>query len=267
MGTIDVQTDLGPIRFEGRDTGRPIILLITGAFAALDQMDRLQDRFPAADVLRAHLPGNHCPPLVSASVGVFSAAFTAALDVRFPGRPTIVVGLSVGALVAFAIRSAAVRAILAVEPPLVMAEAWPLEVLPQHAPPGSDEFLWNIIGVGREAMELRDYRVLVPQISVPAHVLLGDPPPPRGPWRDTLPGLVGPLARATLRSNPLISIENLPGIGHHVVRYAPLNLLAAIQRTAELAFGPLAAQLALPGDITLPSHLRAAGLGPHRASI
>ena len=263
--TIDVQTGFGPIHFVGRDTGAPVILLITGTFANVNQMDRLQDRFPAADVLRAHLPGNHCPPLMDASISMFADAFTEALDVRFAGRPVILVGLSVGALVAFAIRSTLVRAILAVEPPLVMAEAWPLESLPQQAAPGNEAFLWNVIGLGRETMEPRDYRALVPQISVPTHVLLGDPPPPRGPLRETLPGLVGPLGRAAFRVNPLITIEDLPGVGHHVVRYAAPELLAAIQRTAELAFGPVVARMTLPKGVTLPARLSAPGPGPRRA--
>lgn len=188
MGAIDVDTDLGPIRFLGRDAGAPVVLVITGAFAMENQVDRLQDRFPSLDVLRAHLPGNHSPPMDIPSVGVFGAAFTAALDARFPGRPLVLVGLSVGALVAMATRARGTRAMLLVEPPLVITEAWPLEALPREAPPGNEEFLWNVFGLGRAVIEPRDYRPLVSQIGVPAHVLLGDPPPPRGPWGNTMPG-------------------------------------------------------------------------------
>lgn len=93
MDIIEVSTDLGPIQFRGRDSGKPILLLITGAFATEDQMSLLQDRFPAVDALRAHLPGNHCPSLVDSSVGVFAAAFTTALNSRFAGREVVVVGL------------------------------------------------------------------------------------------------------------------------------------------------------------------------------
>ncbi len=246
-GVIQVRTDFGVIEFRGVDRGRPILLLITGTLASEDVMDRLWERFPALDVLRAHLPGNHCPPLVSTSVGVFAAAYDAAIARAFGERPVVVAGLSVGALVAFALRAPSVRAVLGIEPPLVMSEAWPLAMLRELAPPGYADFLWTVMGIGPETTEERDYRPLVARPGPPLIVLLGDPPPNVG---DDLPagtpGLVGARSREALRDSPRAEARFVPGVGHHLVRDAPVQVLTAICRALEVGLGPAYARPTLP---------------------
>lgn len=116
-GVIEVATDFGAVEFRGADRGRPVLLLITGTLATEAVMDRLFERFPALDVMRAHLPGNHCPTLVSTSVGLFAAAYGAAIAKALAGRPVVVAGHSVGALVAFALKGLTVRAAVGIEPP------------------------------------------------------------------------------------------------------------------------------------------------------
>ena len=77
---FEVGTSLGPLWFWGRDTGRPILLVISGAFAVADFFWKIQELFPAADVLRTHLPGNHCPHLSQTSIRAFATASLAATN-------------------------------------------------------------------------------------------------------------------------------------------------------------------------------------------
>src|SRR5436309_7121331 len=94
---FEIGTPLGEVWMWGRDTGKPVALVITGAFAEFHIYDRLQLVLPGFDVLRTHLPGNHCPPLVATSIGAMAAALTEAVNARFPGRALLIVGFSTGA--------------------------------------------------------------------------------------------------------------------------------------------------------------------------
>ena len=252
MEIIEVQTEFGPIQFRGTDTGKPILLLITGAFSSEQVMVQLGARFGKVDVLRAHLPGNHCPPLIEASVGVFGAAYGAALDKRFPGRDVVLVGLSVGALVGFAMRSSAVRAIVAIEPPLLMREAWPLVVLREQAPPGQEAFLWTVLGIGPDRVEDRDYRPLISDLRVPTLVLLGDEPPAPGTAWVEMPGLVGPEGRRALHASPRVEVTIIAGAGHHIVRSDPFDVVSAIRHALEIGLGPAQAALTMPPGYVMP---------------
>jgi pimeloyl-ACP methyl ester carboxylesterase len=94
---FEIATSLGEVWMWGRDTGKPIVLLITGAFADFDVYDRLPLVLPQFDVLRTHLPGNHSPVLIDTSIGVMAGAISQAMTARFGGRPLVILGLSTGA--------------------------------------------------------------------------------------------------------------------------------------------------------------------------
>lgn len=243
---FEISTNYGNIEFRGRDTGRPLLLFITGVLADENQLNLVQQRFPNLDVLRAFLPANHCPPLVGVTIEIFAAAYTSAFDKRFAGRDVVVVGLSVGALVALGLRMQGVRELVLVEPILMMDEAWPLKALRTQAPPGYETFLWNILGIGSDSTEPRDYRQLLVDTKVPVLALLGDPPPPEGPWSGAMPGLVGPISRAALTAHPLTAIRDFPGVGHNIIRDAGTALLAEIQMVVERVFGKEASSLHMP---------------------
>lgn len=238
METIKVETDLGPIWFRGRDTGRAILLVVASEFSSEPTMERLQALFPALDVLRVHLPGNHCPLLVGHSIGLYAAAYDMALDQRFPGRAIVVLGLSAGGLVALGLHAQGVKRVIAVDPPLVTREAWPLARLKETAPAGSEAFLAAVLGVGVEGDHAPDYRPLLDRLTVPTIALLADPPPEPGAVFEDLPGLVGPLARAALRARRSIEIEEVHGASHNILRVAPGRLLQTLVRTLRQAFTP-----------------------------
>lgn len=228
----EVATPFGPVHMWGRDTGRPVLFAIAGAFAAPTYLHLLQTRFPELDLWRTHLPGNHCPPLVTASVGVFGAAYSQALSSRLGGRPALVVGASVGALVAMALGSPEIRASVLVEPPLRTGQAWPLRTYPAKAPPGSEDFLWNVLGVSAERQEPRDYLALVDQIARPAIALVGGEPLLPERRAAVMPSLVDEESRARLRAHPLVEVVECAGAGHNIPRLAPRPMLDAIRRLA-----------------------------------
>ncbi len=214
------ETPLGPIELLGRDTGRPIQVVITGAFASSNTLELNQDRFPELDVWRTHLPGNHCPPLVATSVGVFAAAISQALRQRLAGRTAQVIGLSVGALVAMALDADLVDRLLLVEPPLRPDRAWPLTQLLDAMPAGGEDFVWQVFGLAPDRREPREYTGLLDRLSRPAKLVLGGdallPERDRTGW----PSLVDDDSRRVLAAHLLVEVQVLPGAGHHVLKEA-----------------------------------------------
>jgi pimeloyl-ACP methyl ester carboxylesterase len=226
---IEVQTALGPVWFFGQPTGRPILLIITGAYADATLLDHTQRSFPDHDVLRAHLPGNHCPRLAVTSIDAFTAAYAEALEAVASGRRVAILGLSTGALVAMGLRSPCVRAIVAVEPPLLTEQLWPLDERFQPATPKDAEFVWSVFGIGRGPIEGRNYAPVLEGLSVPTTVLIGDIPLLPRRRLDIIPSLIDDQARALLDRNPHVRIVVVPNAGHNIPRQAPLVLLKAMQ--------------------------------------
>ncbi len=226
---MTIETRLGPVQMHGADTGRPVLFTIAGAFAHPTYLHRLPPMFPELDVWRAHLPGNHCPELAASSVGVFGAAYAEALSARLAGRPAAVLGVSVGALVALAMRARETRCMILVEPPLRTADAWPLRAYPAKAPSGSEAFLWNVLGVAVGAHEPRDYTGLLQGVACPTRALLGEVPLLPERTAEVLPSFVDEPSRALLRAHRLIDVVDCAGAGHNVPKLAGGHFLAAIR--------------------------------------
>lgn len=232
---IEVSTSLGPIWFHGRDTGRPVMLLLTGAFANANVLDHAQPFLPDVDLWRAHLPGNHCPGIEPVSVATFAAAYTAALDSRAAGRNVAAVGLSTGALVVMALRARGLKSMLLVEPPLRSDDCWPLFEFRTQGPPGWESLIEPVFGIGPHDARPMDYRPLLDTMAVPALVLAGAIPlQPRRPL-PVMPSLVDTESRAWLAAHPRVRFEVLADVGHNVPAQAPEAFLKALLRVARVA--------------------------------
>ena len=214
---FEIATSLGEIWMWGRDTGKPIALVITGAFAEFDIYTRLQLVLPQFDVLRTHLAGNHCPSLIDTSIGAMASAISQAMTSRFGGRPLIVLGISTGALVAMAVATPDLKALLLVEPFLRTLHVWPFRgMVQEYRSPGQQNFLWKVLGVRDGEAAERDYRHLARALRVPGHVLLGGVPlMPKRPL-PILPSFVDEEDRATMRDQPLLNVTEVPDAGHNV---------------------------------------------------
>jgi len=235
---LEVETPFGPVWFWRRDTGQPVLLLITGTFAEADVMRGLDDVLQGVDLWRAHLPGNHCPPLATASVGMFAAAFTHAIGTALKGREVVVMGLSVGGLVALGIRAPNVRRLMVVEPPLLTEGLWLLEVLRDQAPPGHEDFLWQVLGIGPDRIEPRDYSALLAALRLPTRALVGGVCGPRDLDFEIMPSLITPACRALLDRHPQVTVVEAPGAGHNVPARGTMIFFRALKTTCREAFGP-----------------------------
>lgn len=225
-----------PAAFEGAP-GRPLLLTIAGAFAI--PRGPLFQLAPAlggaADILSGHLPGNHCPTLISASVGTYAAAYSHVIGAAFPGRDVVLCGASIGGLVALGVRAPQVKRMVVAEPPLVMSKIWPLRPSIRNrlaqAPDDADleAFCRNVFGVGPSTLEERRYDGLVDMLARPTHVLVGDRPLfPERPV-EKLPSLVDEPERAFMARHPQIRLSVLAGGGHNVLQETAPAFLAALR--------------------------------------
>jgi hypothetical protein len=232
---FEVETAFGPVWMWGRDTGRPLVVVLTGAFAEFWVFDRLQLAMPDVDVVRLHHPGNHCPGLEPLHLGAIAAAYGSALETRFPGRRAAVLAMSAGALVALALRWPAVRRMVLVEPFLRTGHIWPFRRLGERVETETQrDFVRNVLGADGTRLEDRDYSHLLAALATPTRVLLGDTP--LGAPRDIseMPSLVDDRDRAALGAHPLVSVTEAPG-GHNVgSRHVDL-IFAAISAAAREA--------------------------------
>lgn len=201
--------------------GRPVVLFINGAFSiARPRSYELPGLLPGAVVLNAHLPGNHCPRLNAHTVEVYAGAYTEVLDQI--GRPGVVIGASIGALLSLGITSPWVKGLVLLEPPLQTGKLWCVienfRAKLAAAPCDDDlrEFLWNVFGVSETTLENRDYRPLLDGLARPGWAAFGELPlmPPR-PFK-ALPSLVDEPERLLLAAHPLLRTEVVPTVGHNV---------------------------------------------------
>lgn len=229
---FEVETPFGPVWLLGRDTGKPLFVLATGLFAQPWVFDRLQIALPDVDVARFHLPSNHSPPLVPNSIGTIGRALTIAIEARYPGRPTAILGLSAGALVAMAVSAPQVRRLVLVEPFLRTAHIWPLHNVSSRTRSEADrDLLWNVVGVGKGRVEERDYRALLDALTVPTTVIFGDVALGKPRPFTQMPSLADEADRAAFQAHPCVRVLELPG-GHNVAAASTIALFPELERAA-----------------------------------
>jgi pimeloyl-ACP methyl ester carboxylesterase len=234
METRAYETPLGTIWLRGEtqafDGDQPLVFGLAGAFARPEGMPSPLHLGPhlAPDfaMVGGHLPGNHCPPLVVASIGAYAAAYSQALDQAFPRRRIVALSASVGGLVTMGLRSPQVESALVVEPPLVMDKLWPMRDFLRRrfdeaaADDPLREFITNVFGVTEAGVAPRDYRSLLESLAFPITVLVGARPLlPERPI-DKMPSLVDEPERALMAGNPKVSLHEAPGAGHNLLEQA-----------------------------------------------
>jgi pimeloyl-ACP methyl ester carboxylesterase len=197
-----------------------MVLAITGAWAEPEDMIRLPAVVaPAWDAAVMRLPGNGTPPLAQTSIAAWGRAVGELLDTAFPGRPVVLVGLSVGALVALAVRRPQVRRILALEPPLVMSKLWPMEAVLRRRwreDPQARPFIEAVFGVTGAGREERTWFDLFGRDAPPIDVVVGGAP--LYPVRDAerFPSFVDGPERAWIAGRPGVTLHVAPDAGHNI---------------------------------------------------
>jgi pimeloyl-ACP methyl ester carboxylesterase len=128
-------TSLGDLYFlmdrDPRTSSRPLVIVLHGA---LRHSENTQAWFPVLskdfDVIFVDLPGHgHSPSDGEPSIPAFTERFREFLLRHFARRDVVIVGESVGGLVALGVadgRTPCVRGVIAADPPLSTAKQWPI---------------------------------------------------------------------------------------------------------------------------------------------
>ena len=204
--------------------------MLLGLGAQFWVYDQLQRAFPDADVLRTHLPGNHSPrPARGQRRHVHNAALSNALADGFPGRVTLIVGISTGALTALACPPDAAAAMVLVEPFLRTAHIPELRLMFDAMAEAADaDFFWSAFGIAAGRSE---DRTLFASPGPAERARRGAGRRSGADRRPGLPSLVDAQDRATLAAHPKIRVTQVDGAGHNVGRHNMRAVVDAI-RTA-----------------------------------
>ena len=202
---------------------------------------------PDTDVIFAELPGHgRSPAMVPTSVEIFAANVLQALQSTLSGRDVVLVGESLGGLVALAIAGMSpdpVRAVLAADPPLTTAKLWHVATAIGGAVARDPDnaflrsFAEEIFGLGASTRTDRIYYSLLKDAQIPIHIVTGDLPllPPRNV--SGVPCLVDDVDRFVLANlyATQVQLHVVDNCGHLLLtdqRAACLDLIQRIQRGA-----------------------------------
>jgi hypothetical protein len=246
----DVATRFGPIALWSLPGAydvsmKPVVLAIGGSLSPIDDLKALLGRLGIlADACLMRMPGSEAPPLSSLAVADISLAVEELVEAVFPGRPVVLLGASIGAVVALGVRAANVARIVAVEPPLLTAGLWPIvgplrDVLGRTQDPLIHALAFETYGVGLRELPGRNYLPLLEGLDAPTDVILAETPlEPERPV-DRFPSLVSEEARRRLAANPRVRLHLAKGAGHNAAGQAPRAvrdvLLEACRRAAASA--------------------------------
>jgi hypothetical protein len=217
------------VRDEAREGRDPMVVLFHGLGRSPGTLSHLVEPLEKLfAVALAELPGHvKAPADGDLSLAGLANRFAAALPSLCGNRPFVLVGESVGALVALGAFELA-SAVVAIEPPLRTGSIWPVHRLVEqghmHRIPAG---LLNEL-IGSEPTG-RDHTDLLAKLKRLTEVVIASEPlmPPRPTVFS--PSLVDEPERALLRDHPLVSLRVVEG-GHDLVKQAPDECLAAIQR-------------------------------------
>ena len=147
----------------------------------LQWAERLAD---TADVFLFDLPGHgRSEPIGPSTVEGMGEMMREAIGVRLPDRKVLLVGESLGGVVALAAGGSAkgnpIKAIFAVDPPLTTSKLWqvhsafhPIMSMPEH--PFIHRLAKDVFGLTPDGIEERIYYPLVGALRVPTVIATGD---------------------------------------------------------------------------------------------
>lgn len=226
-----VQTSLGPVPlwgdFDRFRADRPLVFVVRGAFAAPDEWTIIAKWLPEADVVFAHLPGINTPLFAENSIAAFARGFDEILA-GLSRSKIYLLGLSTGALVALAMRSA--DALIAVEPPLTPSAMWPLipvfrSISAEH--PLAGQWVEDVFGITADQSGNLDFGYLLAD-CLPGFVLIGGEPLAPERAIEAIPSLVTAADRAKIAATPCLRVMVVPGAGHNVLAHARGKQLVAL---------------------------------------
>ncbi len=166
---------------------RPVIVMIHGALRWSEPLsDWADDLADVADLVLIDMPGHgRSDPILPASVEVLANRVARGVRVGLADREVLLVGESLGGLVALTIAGLAdpgpVRAVLAFDPPLATKKLRSThsnlkKYMREH--PAESAFIqslaFEVFGMSGEAIEERIYYPVIGRLRVPAMIVTGD---------------------------------------------------------------------------------------------
>lgn len=213
---------------EEGDPSLPVVVMIHGTFRRASVLAPWAYRLDAvARVLLLDVPGHgQSLPLFPPSLEELSRAIGKAASIFTQNRPVILVGESLGGLIALKLGAGSgmdIRHVIAFDPPLTTSKLWSAQAniqrLSEHRElsPFEKELTRQIFGVtiGAPEIEERIYYDVVDRCRVGATIVTGDNPlfPPRP--NAGSPCLFDAVDRYVVqRLKPDISIRTVAGAGH-----------------------------------------------------
>ncbi len=233
-----------------------MVLVIAGLFSPAEDLERLTDELGIlADACVVRITGDGAPAPGTFSLPALSGALGELIEATFPDRRVVVLGDSIGAVVALGVRAANLARIVALEPPLIGSKLWPIvgplrEQLRKTRDPGARALIFELFGVDEAQQAERSYLPVLDGMATPVDVVLGESPLQPQRELDRFPSLVDATERRLLAENPRVRLHVAPGAGHNLVAEAPkvvANVLAEACRraAATVAYNPLALDEAL----------------------
>lgn len=217
-----------------RNSPRPLVVLFHGAFRSAIFLDSWFERLaPLADVVICELPGHGKAQRITPTLETYSRLFESALTMRFHGRRMVLVGESLGGLVAASLSH--LGPVVALDPPLSTAKLWPLHLTIRRRREEDPtfnfdaEFVSNFFGYRDDGPPVqRSYFNLFEKLASPAWVVAGGVPlsPPR--FVQTTPGFLESPDLDRLRKLPGVTVSVAPEAGHLITSEAPECALSAI---------------------------------------
>ena len=150
LGVVRLQTSPGP-----GEQVRPLVFALPSSLSTPENFAALHERLELlADMCVMTLPIGAAYDLAAHTVEGLTALVGELLESRYRDRPVVLLGASIGAVIAMGVRARNLARIVAVEPPLVTAGLWPVldafgKHLRQVRDPLSDAYIAGAFGVTR----------------------------------------------------------------------------------------------------------------------
>ena len=215
MNNYRLDTAGGPVWFTA-ETAQPKVLMIHGFKRSVGQLRPWGARIEGLGFI--HLPGHGGAPEVGeVSVAAWARGIGPMLATF--ERPPLLIGESLGAMVALCLPA---KAVVAVEPLLSTDRLWPLHRTISAARSRGVE-----IGPEYEALFDRPYDWVLDRISAPTLVIAGSEPllPERPVWPE--PSLLTDEDFAVYARHPLVSACRIAG-GHNLLDHNPDGVMQAM---------------------------------------
>jgi len=241
----DVSTSAGVIQIYARpnfSATKPVVLAIGGTFAMPDELASLPDSLGMLfDACIMPMPGATGPVSGAGFIAAVAKAVGEIIEGPFRDRPVVLLGVSLGAIVALRTQASNLKRLVLLDPPLTTGELWPIvEPLRAHLKSRPDDaalraFVFEIYGVGDAALEPRSYLPMIEALQTPTDVVLGSRPLQPQRALERFPSLVGEQARRLLAASPQVRLHVAPDTGHNVMGQAPKVVQAVLMEACRRA--------------------------------